>query len=65
MKDYILVRITPNTLTDSFISIEQSPNLTVKLGLGNEDVGDLKIIRLDLLWLTFKKVFVHPVIYFR
>ena len=49
MKDYILVRITPNTLTDSFISIEQSPNLTVKLGLGNEDVGDLKIIRLDLL----------------
>ena len=45
----LLVRITPNTLTDSFISIEQSPNLTIKLDLGNEDVRDLKTIILDLL----------------
>ena len=45
----VLVRITSNTLTDSFISIKHSPNLTFKLDLGKEDVGDLKIIRLDLL----------------
>ena len=34
----LLVRITPNTLTESVIAIEQLPNLTFKLDLGNQDV---------------------------